>query len=309
MPEEFACPSCHRLISISILARSRDRDVACPECQHLFIVRENTGITAREPLPLSSAPPDDVQSGPPPRLESGYDDDIRDGDIDIRDLRETGGVFRSASGLARTVKILLRMNILIGLAIIGSTYLQYEMANLLIARQPVRFEEIVSTSQRQFALSVIHLLFAIVTAIFFMTWFYHVHANLKPLGASGLTYTSGWAIGCWFVPFLNLVRPQQIAQEIWRHSDPAGVANRDVELPGNFVLIRWWWAMWIVSNIVSNIASQFLFSVKSPEELKPVSVAQIFAEMLTICAAWLALRVVASIDSRQTARAEAMGIG
>ncbi|MBM3996772.1 MAG: DUF4328 domain-containing protein [Planctomycetes bacterium] len=32
----------------------------------------------------------------------------------------------------------------------------------------------------------------------------------------GLTYTSGWAVRCWFVPILNFYRPVQIAQEIWR---------------------------------------------------------------------------------------------
>ena len=308
MPESFACPGCHRQISISILAESSDRDVKCPKCHHLFVVRANSDISAREPLPLSSVPPGAVQAGPPPRSESRVDQ-FPDDDIDVLSLKKKEGTFRSASGTARIVRTLLRVNILIGLATLGSTFLQYEMANSLIKGRPVRPEEIVSTSQRQVALGIIQFLVAIVTATFFMTWFFRVHANLKPLGASGLRYTSGWAVGCWFVPFLNLVRPQQIAQEIWRHSDPAEDSSQDTELSGNSSLIGEWWISWIISNIVSSVASLMMYTVNLPQALQDASVAQILAEILTIYSAWLALRVVASIDSRQTARAEAMGIG
>ena len=42
----------------------------------------------------------------------------------------------------------------------------------------------------------------------------------------GLRYGNGWAIGAWFVPILSLVRPKQMANEIWRGSE------RGVDLAG-----------------------------------------------------------------------------
>ena len=125
MPISVACPRCQHLLRI--LAEASDRDVKCPECQHVFMVRGNTDITARDPLPVGAAPPGAMQPGPPPRLESRYDDDIRDDDIDIRDLGEKGGIFRSASGLALATRIMFVVNLLVGLAILGSAYLGYRI--------------------------------------------------------------------------------------------------------------------------------------------------------------------------------------
>ena len=47
----------------------------------------------------------------------------------------------------------------------------------------------------------------------FIWWFQRTYGNLSVLGASDLRYTHGWSMGAWFVPFLNLVRPVQIANE------------------------------------------------------------------------------------------------
>jgi hypothetical protein len=34
-----------------------------------------------------------------------------------------------------------------------------------------------------------------------------------------MTYSSGWAVGYFFVPLLNLFRPYQVMQEIWKASE------------------------------------------------------------------------------------------
>jgi hypothetical protein len=51
--------------------------------------------------------------------------------------------------------------------------------------------------------------------------FRRAYRNLPALGAESPRFSSGWAVGAWFVPFLNLVRPKQIMDDIWRASDPA----------------------------------------------------------------------------------------
>ncbi len=61
----------------------------------------------------------------------------------------------------------------------------------------------------------------LATAIFFIWWFQRAYGNLTPLGARELRFDHGWSIGSWFVPFLNLVRPAQIANHTWQASDPA----------------------------------------------------------------------------------------
>ena len=56
---------------------------------------------------------------------------------------------------------------------------------------------------------------------FLIAWTSRLYRNLRPLGVRRLRFTEGWAIGGWFVPFVNLVRPKQILNDIWRGSDPA----------------------------------------------------------------------------------------
>ncbi|HWY88522.1 MAG TPA: DUF4328 domain-containing protein, partial [Gemmataceae bacterium] len=164
--------------------------------------------------------------------------------------------------------------------------------------------DIDSNDARQAALGLLHLPIFIATVTVFVIWFYRVHANLEALGARQLTYTSGWAAGCWFVPFLNLVRPVQITQEIWRHSDPNAMTG--VGRSGNSGLIGIWWGMWIITSVFSNISARLAWSVNSPETLKTATVVSMFAEITALIAAILALAVVSGIDAGQTARAEAM---
>ena len=53
-------------------------------------------------------------------------------------------------------------------------------------------------------------------------------------------FRSGWAIGGWFVPFLNLVRPYQIAKELASYSGPNETA------PTNALPL--WWALVIIGG-------------------------------------------------------------
>jgi hypothetical protein len=61
----------------------------------------------------------------------------------------------------------------------------------------------------------------VLTAILFIRWFRRAYRNVEPLGGER-RFKTGWAIGGWFVPFLNLWRPEQIANDIWHRASRAG---------------------------------------------------------------------------------------
>ena len=72
-------------------------------------------------------------------------------------------------------------------------------------------------------------------------WTGRMYHNLFALGICELRFTPGWGVGAWFVPFLNLVRPKQIVDDIWRVTDPAcppSWAWRD--RPASGVVLAWW---------------------------------------------------------------------
>jgi formylglycine-generating enzyme required for sulfatase activity len=100
--------------------------------------------------------------------------------------------------------------------------------------------------------AVINIMVLIPTAIVFMAWFYSAHKQLNDLGAQGLKYSPGWAVGSFFVPFLNLFRPYRIAQEIWRASNPERIASSaDWKNGRRSLLIVSWWLCWIALCVLA----------------------------------------------------------
>jgi Domain of unknown function (DUF4328) len=70
------------------------------------------------------------------------------------------------------------------------------------------------------AVAHVDLLVNVVCAVVFVVWTYRGYRNLAPLGASGLRFANGWAIGGWFVPVMFLWRPKQVVNDMWRASAP-----------------------------------------------------------------------------------------
>jgi hypothetical protein len=90
-------------------------------------------------------------------------------------------------------------------------------------------------------LAVVLFLVLIGTVITFLRWFSAAHANLRALGFTP-RYSNGQAIWTWFVPILNLWRPKQIANDIWRSGDVDAPAPSTTiaTLPTPGWLLAWW---------------------------------------------------------------------
>ena len=50
----------------------------------------------------------------------------------------------------------------------------------------------------------------------FIRWLSRAYKNLDVAAPGFRRYGHGWAIGSWFVPFLNLWRPKEIINDIHR---------------------------------------------------------------------------------------------
>ena len=113
------------------------------------------------------------------------------------------------------------------------------------------------------AASVLELVgLLVVGPVTFLPWFYRAYRNLLRRGISDLNdlyaaggpvvlrYRSGWAIGAWFVPILNLFRPKQIMNDIWRGSFSHPGAGKTWRLTTVSGLVHWWWGLWIASFAV-----------------------------------------------------------
>jgi len=121
-------------------------------------------------------------------------------------------------------------------------------------------------------------------------------------------FTAVWAIGWWFIPFANLVKPFQVVRSAWSESDPAfdpNMGSMSSVQSGAPAFMSLWWAFWIISNISANITS----NVYDPDKMATVQISGYFfvlTGILTVVAAGLAAKVVRDITVRQEQRYKAI---
>lgn len=141
--------------------------------------------------------------------------------------------------------------------------------------------------------------------ISFLAWFSRSYRNLRALGAEGLEYSSGVAIGWWFVPVVNCWKPFRVAVEIWRASDPTTLKSDLASRAGmpTPALLAIWWMGWLTALVLDNL-------VAAPDRVtyqgEVVTLPMVVAAGFDILAAALAMAVILEIDRRQSMRHESI---
>ncbi len=146
-------------------------------------------------------------------------------------------------------------------------------------------------------LAVVQIVIFVTTIVVFLMWLYRAHENLAAFGIPPhqMQYSSGWAVGSFFVPFANLVIPYRAIKELWQKSVP-NYANMfgDSGPPGFFAV---WWGFWIASNIADQIYFRLSWREQAPADVLEVIGA--IGGILGIVAALLAIKVVREIQRQQ----------
>lgn len=148
----------------------------------------------------------------------------------------------------------------------------------------------------------------LATVVVFLMWLYRTHSNLSLLRPMNLQFTPGWAVGWWFIPFANLVKPFQVMREVWWESDPV-VDDEPTFLSASLhsapTYMGFWWGLWIVANILSNVTARLF----DPEDIASVTISGYMFTITGItfaAAAALAIIVVKDTTARQESRALAV---
>jgi hypothetical protein len=155
----------------------------------------------------------------------------------------------------------------------------------------------------------------------FCLWTHRVYRNLPALGARGLRYTPGWAVGWLFVPFANLVVPYFVFAEIWRNSIPTPADGTKGNAKRISPLLIGWWILNIlpvvvlIAGIVWMVVATLGF-IGGQGPIEPGKAAQLISDrlenlfllgaivlpLISAVAAILAIFVVARIDKNQRSR-------
>jgi hypothetical protein len=110
--------------------------------------------------------------------------------------------------------------------------------------------------------------------IIFLVWFYRATKNINSFGAKYVN-SPGMAVVWWFIPIMNLWKPHEVAQQIWRASNPEiklteGTEWRKVS-SSNVITI--WWVLGLVS-IFAAIVIGAVFDIEGAEDPLAMSLYQ-----------------------------------
>lgn len=101
-----------------------------------------------------------------------------------------------------------------------------------------------SNDTRVLIVNRIYIAMSVIAWAMVLMWTYRTNKNCRGFGAQGMRFTPGWTVGWHFVPVMNLFRPYQVMQEIWKVStDPVTWQKQAGSL-----LIKWWWFVYLVGT-------------------------------------------------------------
>lgn len=243
-----------------------------------------------------------MQSRPLPVPEEGPTETGASGWVDA------ATPYRPLDWPARVVQALLAVYLQVSIAAVAFDWLELDLWTRLL-HDPASLLEAhpTPTNSRQMLLDSLQSGAYLLTGIGFLVWFHRAYTNLRAFGIEQLPYTTGWAVGAWLVPFLNLVRPKRMTDIIWRGSDPAQTStiSGDTWRSGPVhALVHWWWAVfvgkWLVDRVLAFLLHQ---GFRSEEALRVLSVRTLVADGLGVVLGVLCLEVVRRTTRRQQARA------
>jgi hypothetical protein len=201
------------------------------------------------------------------------------------------------------VSVLLIVNGLLSLASALLSLLALFFPQLVpIDDEEINDPQVLAVAFLQLGLGLMQVAVYIVTIVAFLMWLYRSYENLPSFGVrrNNIKYSSGWAVGSFFVPFVSLVVPYRAMKELWNKSVPNSEEMfSDLGPPGFFPL---WWAVWLVSNFANQL--YFRLSWRGQLTAEVSATFGVLTGILDILAAILAIMVVREIDRQQTESAK-----
>lgn len=135
-------------------------------------------------------------------------------------------------------------------------------------------------------LTLLHLSVLVVMIV----WLFRAHRSDR-MDPARLEHRSGWAIGGWFVPFLNLVRPYQVVEDV-------RLGSQSVFTPPSNVVLGWWLSV-VGASLAERVTAVLLNAVDGgPDAVAAVAranLADVVASALWVVAAVLGILVVRSV--------------
>lgn len=146
----------------------------------------------------------------------------------------------------------------------------------------------------------------IYTPICFGMLLYRFAVNARAIGFTGFSYSPGWCVGWFFVPFAHLIMPYKANVEVWQSTNVSELEEirlNDWRVRHIGRVFKAWWFTWIFGTLGNNISSRMVNSVSESIEISGYWLMTV-AAFTQVASAIFAIVVISKIGSRQRAQYE-----
>jgi len=148
----------------------------------------------------------------------------------------------------------------------------------------------------------------VVNAFVFSLFTHRASRNLLALGVEKQRFSPEWAVGCFYIPVMNVWRPFQVFAELFRGS--IGGTERGPEQAANAstppVMIVWW--LTLIAGVVLNpIVFGLMLGEGTVAEARSTASTLAWVDLWLMIPAFLAILVVRALHQAQEARFRVVG--
>jgi hypothetical protein len=206
--------------------------------------------------------------------------------------------YEPLAGRRRAVTITFCALMAVNLIAVLFSMADLNMLDRIESGELVGDDEIDAHDARVAAVALVQMLAYVVCGIVFIRWLRAAYRNLDRVALGVRRYGHGWAIGAWFVPFLNFWRPKQIVNDVWRGS---GIPT-DYGRPPLLLLV--WWLSWLAGLIFVRLALPPTLEQDTIDDLRTADFWHIISDLWDIANAVMAISVVGLLTRRLDRRAQ-----
>ena len=209
--------------------------------------------------------------------------------------RDDEDEFRDLTTLTTVVVWMLRAGVVFALIALWSAWMQVDLLSHVYSP-----DEASANDRREAAVAGVVAVLMIATFVVFGRWIVLAHRNLPALGAQYLEVRPGWALGVFFIPFINIWKPFQAMRSLWRSSHSV---HRPETQDSTWVLPTWW-TLWLVFNFSANIPQSIERASHSVDGLRSATLVAMVMDVLYILLCFVASILVSRIWHAQEKQRE-----
>ena len=196
------------------------------------------------------------------------------------------------SGRARVNIALISVILIITFLVIISDFMVLNLVKAYFNGETIDVADAKAIESRQHLINTCYVIASILSSIAFLVWLHRAYHNMMQRVDAPL-FSPGWAVGVWFIPFINLVRPYNVMREIFSESQQIIDNHKKSSNPIlKFPLIGWWWGIYLTRNVLLQVSSRVVKSADTMYEIRTAAIFDIIVSLIGMAAAVVTIQMI-----------------